>query len=66
MCRARIRDGQPGRNCERKLALYDGQDLLGHIVSRGKGIFEAFDPMGKAIGICASQAAAMTALERRR
>jgi hypothetical protein len=61
MCSARIRDGQSGRNCEREFALYDGQDLLGRIVSRDRS-FEAFDPTGKSVGIFAGQAAAIAAL----
>jgi hypothetical protein len=65
MCSARIRDGQSGRNCEREFALYDGQDLLGRIVSKDR-TFEAFDPMGKSVGIFASQAAAIGALGAKR
>ena len=61
MFSARIRDGQSGRNCEREFALYDGQDLLGRVISRN-GSFEAFDPTGKTVGALADQAAAITAL----
>jgi hypothetical protein len=62
MCSVRIRDGLPARNIERELALNDGQNFLGHIVSKDKRAFEAVDATGKSLGIFASQAAAIAAL----
>ena len=46
------------------VSVYSGQSCLGHIISRGRDGFEAFDPDDKPIGIFATQREAAAALAR--
>jgi hypothetical protein len=45
------------------LALYDGQQRLGSITSRGKDRFEAFDAVGRSLGVYPTTKAAAAAID---
>jgi hypothetical protein len=47
----------------RRLAVYDGQTHVGHVVERG-GAFHAFDPDNNLVGVFDSQRAATRSLPR--
>jgi hypothetical protein len=62
--KVRGHDATPSIDIMQALAVFDGQQCLGHILSRGKAGIEAFDQNDKTLGIFSDQRAAADAVSK--